>query len=149
MKGTNLVFRYLIFFGFPPCFCPRCPHCSLAMIQTLPGASLYDSFAYDVGVLQFFVDDTKNLQSGSYRSLSGSSRRYHRSNSTNGSYTGSLRGSLKGSLQRAGSFRGKSFFTKTRQSSDLATMMDPSAAAESSSLRDTSGSRGKRWSTNN
>jgi hypothetical protein len=134
---------------------PFSPHkYSLGIIQTLPGASMYDSFAYDVGVLHFFVDETKNGQSGSYRSLSGSSRRYQRTTSGNGSDSGSLRNSLKGSLQRAGSFsRGKSFFTKTKQSSDFpATMDSPNKGTGglSSSLKEnTSGSRGKRTSTFN
>mmetsp|Transcript_53649 Transcript_53649/g.130713 ORF Transcript_53649/g.130713 Transcript_53649/m.130713 type:complete len:819 (-) Transcript_53649:1308-3764(-) len=80
----------------------------LEMIDKLPGGKMYDNFAYDVGVLHYFLDGDGQNQMGTLQSQTGSSRHARRASGT-GSVSGA-RGSFRGSLR--GSFRGKSFFQR-------------------------------------
>jgi hypothetical protein len=76
------------------------------MIDKLPGGNVYDGFAYDVGVLQYFTGDRRSP--GGLQSHRGSGRHARRVNGT-GSVT-VARGSFRGSLR--GSFKGKTFFQR-------------------------------------
>ena len=78
------------------------------MIDKLPGGKMYDNFAYDIGVLHYFLDGDGRNQMGTHRSHTGSNRHARRA-SGSGSVSGA-RGSFRGSLR--GSFRGKSFFQR-------------------------------------
>jgi hypothetical protein len=113
------LFRYERHLSNSFCF-SFCKLYSLETIEKLPGAKMYNSFAYDTALLRDFVTDGER-GGGARRSLSGSHRpaAYRLSG---GSFRGSLRGSLSKSVfrkkQRSGSFTGgsgsgrASFFTK-------------------------------------
>lgn len=99
---------------------------SLQTIEKLPGAKVYNSFAYDTALLRDFVTDGER-GSSARRTLTGSHHGAAAYRLSGGSFRGSLRGSFRGSFrsksvfkkkQRSGSFTGgsgsgrSSFFTK-------------------------------------
>jgi hypothetical protein len=127
----------------PPKPQPHSLH-SLAMIRKLPGATLYDAFAYDLGVLHFFVNAEKNAES--YWSLTGSYRQFrhvrggdrHSSRTLTGSH-----GSFLDSL--GGSFGGMSLFGKKRHGTDSSGQSGSFKLAKGdSSAKENSNSRGRR-----
>ena len=109
------------------------------MVSSLPGGDSYDGFAYDVGVLLYFLGDGQNP--GGTRSQTGSNRQARRVSGT-GSISGH-RGALRGSLR--GSFRGKALF-KRRPSGSSSSNHSSGAFGRSSSPKgdaSLSNSRGK------
>ena len=81
--------RVLFFFKFARIF-PNNYDDSLAMIEKLPGSDLYDSFAYDIAVLKYFVGKS---QGGGRQRHSGSTKK-----PTSSRVFGKIRQSLDSSL---------------------------------------------------